>query len=462
MIDIRELYKRMPLSTHVVGSSDIARIAICPWKFRLPKVFGTPPVRSDRPSSIVGKVTHEILSVAMLGPIIDVWNQNHSDHSSVLNALMKELQGVKEEILKEREEWYKTHGIYVRNLHQNVEDKLIALMLGLAKGFIIKEPPPKNVLTELLISNVQRGHEGRLDVLMENGDGRYTVLDWKTYSENPPRSHSYDHFQIVANGLLANYRYRRDENDFSNCRLAVAYYGNVYFPRTPSIILIEKVKNARWYALECLASRGPKGKLPHWTVCTECDYYFACNFYRDEMYLAREGLLPPEYDAIRRFLWVRRHTVLDKRAISHRMKFIVHEVFQRLGYDKGMEQLAKVGIVKVGYNLVNFDTKERTICLERKVEGQSFSKSTVVRVIGLEKNVPLLACFSTKGSIRRVDGRYVYVKTYGDNVRRVAMQFWKLPIVLMKDEVDLTARELEPLDFIHQKLISLLGRMTNL
>jgi hypothetical protein len=461
MIDIRELYKRMPLSTHVVGSSDIARIAICPWKFRLPKVFGTPPVRSNRPSSIVGKVTHEILSVAMLGPIIDVWKQNHKDTSCAFNALMRELQSVKEEILKEREEWYKNHEIDVRNLGQDVEDKLIALILGLAKEFIVKEPPPDNVLTELLISNVQMGHEGRLDVLLENKDGQYTVLDWKTYSENPPRSHGYDHFQIVANGLLANYRYGRSEEDFSDCRLAVAYYGKVYFPRTPSAILIEKVKSARWYALECLASRGPRGKLPHWTVCTDCDYYFACNFYRDEMYLAREGLLPPEYDAIRRLLWVRRHTVLDKRAISHRMKFIVHEAFQRLGYVKGMEELTKAGIIDVGYDLISFDNKEHTICLERKSESHTFGKGTVVRVIGVEKDIPLLACFSTKGGIRRIHGQYVYIKAYGDNVTRVARQFRKLPIVLMKDEVDLTARELEPLDFIHKKLVSLLGRRTS-
>jgi len=454
MMDLRAIWKNMPIDTHIAVSTDIATIAVCPWKFRLPKVFGSQPQASFERQTLAGRVCHEVLSVAMLGPVLDVWRLNLKDSGFAHRALLRELESTKNEVLSEELEKSNLTDEKAAVAKEDVEDRLFALTLGFSKDFVSREPPPKLVRTELLISNPRVGQEGRLDALMEADDGRYVVLDWKTYSNDPPHSHGYDHFQLVANGFLANYRYKREEEDFSSCGMAIVYYGGVYFPNPPSAILIEKVKTARKYVLDSLCGRAaPRAKMPPWTVCYDyCPYFEACWFYREEMRLSREGALDPGYDSLRRLLWSRRYTVIEKRAVTHKEKYLVEIATSQFGDREGLEQLKRASILEDGYRIVEHDIQSAQITLYKQGGTSVFGKRSVVRIIGIEENMPLLACVNAHGSVYDINGDNLTLKIYGSNTKSAIPQLAKLPVALLKSNVDLTARELGPLDLVHRKL----------
>lgn len=452
-MDLRSVWKHMPLDTHIANSTDIARIASCPWKFRLPRIFGATPSFGQYGSTLPGKIAHEVLASAVIGPIREVWDTNPQDPSLTHDLLWKELESIKEETFRKQKEMYEAYGTEVSNeCLERASDRIFGLTEAFVYQFMIKEPPPERIRTELTITNVKMGHEGRLDALIEHKDN-YTVLDWKTYSDSAPQSHGYDHYQIVANGLLANYRHKKAEQDFTMCRLAIVYYSGVYIPRCPSELLIERVRQARKYVLDCFCGRSaPRMQQPPWPVCKECEYYEACRFYKGELWAAREGLLNPGHDRIRRTLWWRRYVTIDKRAVSHKIKYLVQIAFSAFGESKGIEELRKIGVIDEGYVFAGYDKDEHEITLRKKDKVIGFGQRTVVRIIGLERDVPLLACLSVKGSVHTLESDLMTLKVFGTDVERAARQLVNMPILLMKDEVDLTARELEPIDFVHRRL----------
>jgi hypothetical protein len=77
-----------------------------------------------------------------------------------------------------------------------------------------------------------------------------------------------------------------------------------------------------------------------------------------------------------------------------------------------------------------------------------------VRIIGLEPEVPLLACISCIGTIRESNNGRTIVEVYSGNPN----QLQGFEILLLKINVDLTRRELESLDFVHRNP----GRIQNI
>lgn len=80
-----------------------------------------------------------------------------------------------------------------------------------------------------------------------------------------------DAWQIVANMFLANYRYTRDEDNWSKCRFgSVVYNDGAYMPRLPiSERIINKVKSDRDFAHQVLCGGTPHAQKP--VICPVCD-----------------------------------------------------------------------------------------------------------------------------------------------------------------------------------------------
>jgi len=459
-MNLRDLYKHMPLA-HIVTSTDVASTTVCPWRFKLPRFIGVSPGRTDS-SPLVGKVAHEVLSELLLknGPVMDVWNKNLSNPDEVYDILTRESDSSITQIVSETLTAYRVSDEAKRKeMTRDATDRVLGLLIGFVRGFMSREPPPTRIITELPITNVRAGQTGVLDALIESSNGLYTVLDWKTYGFERPTSYGYDHFQVVVNGLLANFRNKKDECNFTSCRLAIAYLGGVYFPNSPSQTLLERILVARQYALSCLAGGSPRASLPPEQVCWQCKHVFSCTFFRKEQLMSMNDELPFWYKKIRNELWWRRWVVLGVRAVSHKTAILVEEALSRLGEEKGWEELKSVGILDDCYTLVNHDVAKRTLTLEKGNGKCLFGKRATVSVIAIERpDIHPLACIRTKGSVLEVNGNKVEVIIYGDNLRRRANQFQGLPLVLLRDEIDLTARELESIGFVHQLLGNLISR----
>src|SRR5438874_11591423 len=105
---------------------------------------------------------------------------------------------------------------------------------------------PKRAVTEITITNVKQVQEGRIDAIFEFDNDRYGLVDWKTNDiTKNPSSNGADRWQLIANFLLANYRYTGDENNWSRCLFgSVVFYEGSYIPISPlSEDCIDKVKN---------------------------------------------------------------------------------------------------------------------------------------------------------------------------------------------------------------------------
>jgi hypothetical protein len=64
-----------------------------------------------------------------------------------------------------------------------------------------------------------------------------------------------------------------------------------------------------------------------------------CQFYRKDSRLAYEGKLPTEYANIRRHLIKRRYLVLDERAETHKLKFVIQTTINNFGEKTSLEEL---------------------------------------------------------------------------------------------------------------------------
>jgi hypothetical protein len=94
---------------------------------------------------------------------------------------------------------------------------------------------PRRILTEITITNTLTGQEGWVDSIFEYDHQKVETVDWKTYGE--PKLTGHDSYQVIAYGMLVNFRYGRREDDFSNNRLTVITPNGVHHPRpTPKAI----------------------------------------------------------------------------------------------------------------------------------------------------------------------------------------------------------------------------------
>ena len=267
-----------------------------------------------------------------------------------------------------------------------------------------------------------------------------------------------DRWELIANFLLANYRYTGDENNWSRCLFgSVVYYEGAYFPRLPlSEDWIDKIRNDRKFAHETLCGGRPHAQKP--AFCPVCDRdgesSSDCRFYREDSKQAVLGNLPVDYANIRRLLLKRRYLVLDERAETHKHKFVINTVIDRLGEVAALQELEKTGVIHSGYIVHSINANSITLVKNNDDDTilTLLEPRKVVRIIGKEDGgIPLLACVNERGFVREVDDTKLVVDLDGNTIaERAKTQLSSLPLIIIPDEINLTRRVLEPMHRFHR------------
>ena len=222
---------------------------------------------------------------------------------------------------------------------------------------------------------------------------------------------------------MANYRYTGDENNWSRCLFgSVVYYEGAYFPRLPlSEDWIDKIRNDRKFAHETLCGGRPHAQKP--AFCPVCDRdgesSSDCRFYREDSKQAVLGNLPVDYANIRRLLLKRRYLVLDERAETHKHKFVINTVIDRLGEVAELQELEKTGVIHSGYIVHSINANSITLVKNNDDDTilTLLEPRKVVRIIGKEDgSIPLLACVNERGFVREVDDTKLVVDLDGNTI----------------------------------------------
>ena len=226
-----------------------------------------------------------------------------------------------------------------------------------------------------------------------------------------------DTWQLTANFLLANYRYTGDEDNWSKCSFgSIVYYGGSYIPRFPiNEDKINKLKNDRKFAHEILCGGRPRAQKP--AFCPVCDRdsdsSSDCRFYREDSTRAVNGSLPKDYAKIRSLLVARRYLVLDERGETHKNKFVIDSIIDKLGEDAALQELEKNGAIHTGYSVQSVDASSVTLVKSHNDGITLLEPRKIVRMIGKEDgNIPLLARVNEKGFVREVDDTKLVVDLY--------------------------------------------------
>ena len=284
-------------------------------------------------------------------------------------------------------------------------------------------------MTEVLITHPEKQHEGRVDAIFEYNESVKTI-DWKTYAEGTIAQ--YDRYQIISNGMLVNYRYGLAEDDFSKNSLEIILSNGPHHVMPTSTAIIT-VKDAREYVLKSFNGELDYTSPPYPTICKACGYSRACWFYRKDS-------TDPE---LRRLFWWRRYRVLKEREITHKNKFLI-SVYSP-------DELEKRGVAEFGYKFEQ--QNDSNVSLIRDEPPNVIFKRGPIRMIGIEKNIPLSACVSCTGSVTDIDGTTVKIRIYSGRIEQLRY----LPIALVRLDVDLTKRELQAIDYVHRQRPELQG-----
>jgi hypothetical protein len=458
---VRDLYKTMThTKTHLVQSKEIATTCVCPYLFKMSYPFGV--VGGER-DYLVANTVHDVISLASTTTILDSWQQGKTDtdFESIAKSIDTASEGIIQESIANAKDKARMEGKtpVLDTFDYEVQDRFHGLMIGLAKRVMKKYDRPKRAVTEITITNVKQVHEGRLDAIFEFEDDKYGLIDWKTNNINKASGSGIDRWQLITNLLLANYRYTGDENNWDKCLFgSVVYYEGAYFPRLPlSEDWIDQIKNDRKFAHEILCGGRPHAQKP--AFCPICDRNgessFDCRFYREDSKRASQGDLPENYANIRRLLVKRRYLVLDERAETHKHKFVIDTIIDRLGETTALQELERTGIVHSGYKIhsvnVNSITLVKNYDNEDEMTPTLLEPRKIVRVIGKEKDIPLLACVNEKGFVKEVHDTKLVVDLDGNTIaQRARTQLFDLPIIIIPDEINLTRRVLEPMHRFHR------------
>jgi hypothetical protein len=352
---------------------------------------------------------------------------------------------------------------------------------------------PKRSLTEITITNIKNYHEGRIDAILEFENGQYGAIDWKAYNLDPVSGSGSEKWQLLANLLLLNYRYTRDEDDWSKCRFgSIVYYTNAYIPRFPiKEETIDKVKEGRNFSHETLCGRSPPIKKPQF--CPVCDTGSSpvcsdCQFYRQDSNLSFQGKLPPNYEQLRKTFFRKRYMIMEERAETHRPKFVIGIMLDKMGEVAAIEALESAGIVHTGYRLkpnakddssTTKPQKESCVTLIKDNFNVFLQPRKQIRLIIKEKGIPLLACASSSGGVKEIDGKILVVdfrtKTLANRAINILSgnnnykdqnnssiqnkkedEFPENEIIIIPDEINLTKRLLEPLHKFHKLAANIL------
>jgi hypothetical protein len=421
-------------------------------------------------------------------------------------SIQKESCEIIESITTYKKEWARGEGRDIpSNFDDDVNDRIHGILIGLGKRIMYKFERPKRAFAEITITNIKNYHEGRIDAILEFESGQYGTIDWKAYSLDPVNSSGSEKWQLIANLLLLNYRYTGDENNWNKCLFgSIVYYTNAYIPRFPiKEDTINKIKEGRNFSHEILCGRSPPAKKPQF--CAVCDTGSSpacsdCHFYRQDSKLAYLGKLPPNYEQIRKTFFRKRYMIIEERAETHRPKFVIGIMMDKMGEVPAIEELEKSGIVHTGYRLEtqvengnNSNSKNKSqndscITLLKDDFSVFLQPRKQIRLIVKEKGIPLLACTSASGGVKEIDGKRLIVdfrtktlakrainilsgnniytnnnnnnnnNNYGNNEinNRQDNDFLENEIIIIPDEINLTKRLLEPLHKFHKLAANIL------
>jgi hypothetical protein len=126
-----------------------------------------------------------------------------------------------------------------------------------------------------------------------------------------------------------------------------------------------------------------------------------------------------------------------------------------LGETTALQELERTGIVHCGYKIhsvnANSITLVKTFDNEDEMTPTLLEPRKIVRVIGIEKDIPLLACVNEKGFVKEVQDTKLVVDLDGNTIAQCArIQLFDLPIIIIPDEINLTRRVLEPMHRFHR------------
>jgi hypothetical protein len=461
---VRDVYKKMAhTKTHLVQSKEIATTCICPYLFKMNYPFGV--VGGER-DYLIANTVHDVISLASPTTVLDNWHQGktEADFEYIAKSIDKDSEGIVEKAIANAKERAKMEGKtpVLETFDYEVQDRLHGLLIGLAKRIMKKYEPPIRAVTEITITNVKEVQEGRIDAIFEFKDGRYGLIDWKTNDINKASSSGIDRWQLIANFLLANYRYTGEENNWGKCLFgSVVYYEGAYIPHFPlSEDWINKVKNDRKFAYDILCGEKPYAQKP--VFCPVCDRdgesSFDCKFYREDSKLAIQGNLPIDYANIRKLLVKRRYLVLDERAETHKHKFVISSIIDRLGESAALQELERTGVIHSGYRVHSINANSITLVKDNNNNDTDLTTlillepRKVIRIIGKEdRSIPLLACVNEKGFVKEVNDTKLVVDLDTNTIaQRAKTQLSNLSIIIIPDEINLTRRVLEPMHRFHR------------
>ena len=451
ILDVRKTYDYLRKSqTHLVQSSEIATACVCQNLFKLDYPYGA--IRSDK-DYLIANTVHEIMSLCMSGPIIENWRYNSKDYENLTNKIVSESYNIVNEIINNALDTANKENRFVEhNFMDLVKETYHGLILGITKR-LMKHEKPNRVITEVTITNIKDHHEGRIDALIEYS-GSYGLLDWKTYDLSKTIS-GREKWQLIANALLANYRYQQNEDDWSKYNFScLIHYNGAYFPKIETVRKeIEKVKNSRKFAHDVLCGRHVRAERP--SFCPVCDKGLEgskeCLFYQIDSRLAHEGKLPAQYDKMTKQFFAKRYAILKERAETHLHKHVASMLIDRHGEEEALWRLERTGIICRGYHYI-FDVDERVI-FSRNDNNSNFplEPRRIVRIIGIEPGKSILSCISEQASVLEVGNNKITLSFRSKiAVQRAKKQLFHLPIVMMRDELNLTRSMLKPIHQFHK------------
>jgi PD-(D/E)XK nuclease superfamily len=451
-VSVREVYRRLQKTqTHLVQSTEIATAGVCQHLFKLSYPFGV--IRGER-DYLVANAVHDIMSLAIHGPILENWVHKAKEHTDVTKIIVKDSASITEQVTRETKEVaIKEARKLPESFDDDIADRFQGLVTGITKHLMRKYERPKRVISEITVTNILNHHEGRIDAILEFDNDNYGILDWKTYNINRANASGHERWQLISNMLLSNFRYTNNEDDWSKFLFAsIVYYEGAYMPRLPiSEKHLAKVKNDRFYAHQVLCGNYVRAEKPQFCpVCdTNAEGCSDCRFYREDSRMAFAGQLPDNYRKITGQLFGNRYKVLQERAETHRHKHVVDTMSNNLGETTAIRELEKYGILHSGYK---FASADGTMVRFRSENEETFLEpKKVLRVIGKEDNISLLSCISEQATVMQVNDCELFLNFRSEaTVERAKLQLFNLPLIMMRDEINLTRRMLEPLHKFHR------------
>src|SRR5215831_143332 len=451
ILDVRKTYYYLrKAQAHLVQSSEIATACVCQNLFKLDYPYGA--VRSDK-DYLIANTVHDIMSLCMGGPIIENWQYNSEDYENLTKKIVHESHNIVNEVINYTLDITNKENRFVQHdFRDRVNEIYYGLVAGISKRLMKKYEKPDRIITEITITNFKDHHEGRIDALLKYPHG-YGILDWKTYDLNKAIS-GREKWQLIANILLASYRYCHNEDDWSRYNFScIIHNTGAYFPKLDTIKKeVEKIKINRKFAYEVLCGKHVRTQRP--TFCPVCDNGLEgskeCLFYQLDSKLAREGKLPAQYDKMTRQFFAKRYAILKERAETHLHKHVTSILIDRHGEKEALRRLERTGVICSGY-VYDFDVEERVIFSRNYDDDFSLEPRRIVRIIGMEPERPFLSCISEQASVMDVSNNKVTLSFRSKvSVLRAKKQLFHLPIIMMRDELNLTRSMLRPIHQFHK------------